>query len=76
MEQLYHSHQIRVVTELSPRADCWIPKAEISWEEHGERRFQVLTGPAGFFDIIDEAVLYAVESAKDWVDTVRKKPKS
>ena len=76
MNELYHSHQIRVIAELGPGADCWTPKAEISWEEHGEWRSQVLTGPAGFFDMIDEAVSYAAELAKDWVDTVRKKTRS
>jgi hypothetical protein len=29
---------------------------------------QLLTGPIGYFKIIDEAEIYAVEMAKTWID--------
>lgn len=75
MEEIYHSHHIRVMTELNLDTGCWIPKAEVSWAEDGEQRHQVLTGPNDFFQIIDEAIQYADEIAKDWIDSlVRKKP--
>lgn len=75
MKELYHSHRIRVLTELNREADCWIPKAEVSWDEDGETRRQVLTGSVTFFKFIDEADQCAVEIAKDWIDSlVRKKP--
>ena len=77
MDELYQSHHIRVMTELNPDADCWIPKAEVSWDEDGEQRHQVLTGPNDFFKIIDEAIQYAVEIAKYWIDSlVGKEPNS
>ena len=73
MEELYQCHHIRVVTELNPDADCWIPKAEVSWDEDGEQRRQVLTGPPDFFKIIDEAGIYALEIAKNWIDSLLRK---
>jgi len=77
MEQIYHSHHIRVMTELNLDTDCWIPKAEVSWDEGGKQRHQVLTGPNDFFKVIDEAIQYADEIAKDWIDSlVRKKSDS
>ena len=75
MEEMYHSHHIRVMTELNLDTDCWIPKAEVSWDEDGKQRRQLLTGPNDFFKIIDEAILYADEIAKNWIDSlVRKNP--
>jgi hypothetical protein len=75
MEEMYHSHHIRVMTELNLDTDCWIPKAEVSWDEDGKQRRQLLTGPNDFFKIIDDAIQYADEIAKDWIDSlVRKKP--
>jgi hypothetical protein len=49
-------------------ADCWIPKVDVSWEEQGARRHQLLTGPSDIFKIIDEAEVYAAEMAKAWID--------
>ena len=73
MEEIYHSHHIRVMTELNPDTDCWIPKAEVSWDEDGKQRHQVLTGPNDFFKIIDEAIQCAAEIAKDWIDSLARK---
>jgi hypothetical protein len=37
------------------------------WEGR-TKRHQLLTGPIGYFKIIDEAEIYAVEMAKTWID--------
>jgi hypothetical protein len=49
-------------------ADCWIPKADVSWDEHGMPRHQLITGLSDYFKIIDEAETNAVEIAKAWID--------
>jgi hypothetical protein len=35
---------------------------------HGQKIKPPLTGPIGYFKIIDEAEIYAVEMAKTWID--------
>ena len=42
--------------------------ADVSWEEAGTTCHQLLTGPVGYFKIIDEAEIYAVEMTKTWID--------
>jgi len=68
MSEIYQGRQINVVAELDLDADCWIPRADVVWEENGRQNHQRLTGPNGFFKIIDEAQIYAIEMAKSWID--------
>jgi|SRR5215467_11708004 len=69
MDELYRGHRIRVIVELSPEADCWVPTADISWDDHGNHTHQRLTGPSGFFAIMEEAHVYAAEMARAWIDS-------
>ena len=68
MSEFYQGRRISVVAELDLDADCWIPTADVSWEEHGKQNHQRLTGLSGFFKVIDEAQSYAIEMAKAWID--------
>ena len=68
MVKHYRSYRIYVLTKLNLDSDCWIPEAEILWDEYGTRRHQRLRGPDDRFKIIDQAELYAVKMAKSWVD--------
>ena len=68
MELVYRSCRVRTIAELNVDADCWIPKADVSWEEQGALRHQLLTGRSDIFKIIDEAEIYALEMAKAWID--------
>jgi len=68
MVKHYRSYRIHVLTKLNLDSDCWIPHAEVLWEEYGTRRHQRLTGPDDRFKIIDQAELHAVEMAKSWID--------
>jgi len=53
------SYRIHVLTKLNLDSDCWVPEAEILWEEYGTRRHQRLTGPDDRFKIIDQAEFHA-----------------
>jgi hypothetical protein len=64
MEVVYKSRHIHSVPELNLETDSWIPNADVSWEGC----HQLVTGPIGYFKIIDEAETYAVEMAKTWID--------
>jgi hypothetical protein len=68
MEVTYKSRHIHSVPGLNLEMDCWIPNAYVSWDEAGTKCRQLLTGPIGYFKIIDEAEIYAVEMAKTWID--------
>jgi hypothetical protein len=68
MEVIYKSGHIYSVPELDLETDCWIPTADVSWEEGGTKYRQLLTGPIGYFKIIDEAEIYAIEMAKSWIE--------
>jgi hypothetical protein len=68
MNELYEGRKIKVMAELDLDADCWIPTAEIAWEENGRQNHERLTGPVGYFKIIDEAQMYAIDMAKSWID--------
>lgn len=68
MELMYRSCYVLTEPELNLDADCWIPKADVFWEEQGAPRHQLLTGPSDIFKIIDEADVYAIEMAKAWID--------
>jgi hypothetical protein len=54
--------------QLNLDTDCWIPKADVTWNEQGTQRRQLLAGPIDRFKIIDEAEIYAVEMARAWID--------
>ena len=62
MEVIYKSRHIHSVPELNLKTDSWIPNAHVSLEGR-TRCHQLLTGPIGYFKIIDEAEIYAVEMA-------------
>jgi len=68
VELIYRSCHLLTITELNLDADCWIPKVDVSWEEQGAPRHQLLTGTSDIFKIIDEAEVYAAEMAKVWID--------
>jgi hypothetical protein len=68
MGEFYQGRTITVFAELDLDADCWIPTADVSWEEHGKQNHQRLTGLNGFFKVIDDAQTYAIEMAKAWID--------
>ena len=53
---------------LNLDTDCWIPYADVSWEEEGIKRIQLLSGPSDRFKLIDQAEVYAVEMAMAWID--------
>ena len=68
MEELYKSRRIYTMPQLNLRTDCWVPKADVSWDEHGKQHHQAIAGPGDLFKIIEEADIYAVEMAKSWID--------
>jgi hypothetical protein len=70
VEVIYKSCHVIAVPELNLDADCWIPKADVSWVDHGIPRHQLITGLNDYFKIIDEAETNAVEIAKAWIDAV------
>ena len=65
---IYKSCHVLTTPELNLDADCWIPKADVSWDEQGKPCHKLLTGRSDYFKIIDEAEVYAVEMAKAWID--------
>jgi hypothetical protein len=68
VEVVYKFCHVVAVPELNLDADCWIPKADVSWDDHGIPRHQLITGLNDYFKIIDEAEINAVEIAKTWID--------
>ena len=42
--------------------------ADISWDDEGRARHQLLTGISDYFKVIDDAELNAVEVAMAWID--------
>jgi hypothetical protein len=68
MDELYLSRRIRVVPHLNLATDCWVPRADVFWEESGKKCQHMLTGPDDRFKTIDEAVIYAIESARRWIN--------
>lgn len=68
MDEIYKLRRIHTFPRLSPDAACWIPQADISWDEQGSRCHQRLTGPPDRFTIIDQAEAYALEMAIAWID--------
>jgi len=68
MEELYKARRIYSMPQLNLDTDCWIPKADVSWDEHGKQQHQLIAGPTDLFKIIEEAEIYAVEMAKSWID--------
>lgn len=68
MNQLYKSRWIYTLPRLSADADCWIPRAVVSWDENGEQRRWTINGPDAAFKLIEHADLYALEMAMAWID--------
>ena len=68
MDEVYKSRQIHTSLQLNQDTDCWIPQADVSWDERGTKQRHVLGGPADRFKIIDEAEIYALEMAMAWID--------
>ena len=68
MEQIYRSRRIQTSPKLNPDSDCWIPHADVSWDDQGIEKRHLLVGPSDRFKIIDHAEIYAVEMAIAWID--------
>jgi hypothetical protein len=68
MDELYLSRRIHVAPHLNLDTDCWIPKADVFWDENGRQFRHTLTGPGDRFKIIDDAVNYAMDSARRWIN--------
>jgi hypothetical protein len=68
MDEVYKSRQIHTSPQLNQDTDCWIPQADVSWDEQGTKQRQILGGPPDRFKIIDQAETYALEMAKAWID--------
>jgi hypothetical protein len=68
MEELYKARRIYSMPQLNLETDCWIPKADVSWDEDGKQQHQLIAGPTDLFKIIEQAEIYAVEMAKSWID--------
>jgi hypothetical protein len=68
MEQTYKAFRIQTFPQLNYDTDCWIPRADISWNDEGKQCHQILAGPSDRFKIIDQAETYALEMAMDWID--------
>jgi hypothetical protein len=68
MQVIYKSYHVITKPQLNLDADCWIPTADISWDDEGRTRHQSVTGLGDYFKIIDQAELNAVEVAMAWID--------
>jgi hypothetical protein len=68
MDEFYKGYYIHTVLDLSLKTDCWVPKAEVVWEEWGVQRRRQLVGLDDVFKSLDDAEIYAVETARGWVD--------
>jgi hypothetical protein len=68
MKLTYRGRHIYSLPELNLETDCWVPNADVSWQQGDSKFHQRLTGPVGYFKIIDQAELYALEMAKTWID--------
>lgn len=68
MERAYKSCRIQTSYWLDLENDCWVPHADICWEEEGIERRQSLVGPSDRFKLIDLAEIHAIEMAMAWID--------
>jgi hypothetical protein len=68
MEEVYKSRRIQTSPRLNHETDCWVPHADVSWDESGMEQRQLLAGPPDRFKIIDHAEVYALEMAMAWID--------
>jgi hypothetical protein len=68
MEELYLSRRIHTIPQLNLDTDCWVPKADIFWVENGMQRHHMVVGPNDRFKVIDDALTYALEVAKAWIN--------
>jgi hypothetical protein len=68
MEEVYFSYRIHTMPNLNLESDCWIPQAEVVWEEQGRERRKLLVGPHDRFKILEDAETHAIEMAMTWID--------
>ena len=68
MEEVYKSRRIQTSARLNYETDCWVPQADVTWEEQGKKQRQLLDGPPDRFKVIDHAEVYALEMAMAWID--------
>ena len=68
MEVVYMTRRIYTSVELNLKADCWVPKAKVSWDEHGKKQHHVLSGPGDRFKLLEDAEVYAIEIARTWIE--------
>ena len=68
MELVYMSRRIYTILELNVKTDCWIPKAKVSWDEHGKNHHHLLNGPSDRFKLLEDAEVYAIEMAQTWIE--------
>jgi len=65
---LYRSHLIDARAERTACLDYWIPVARVSRDETGAPRQSVIGGHFAWCKNEDEATLYALTTAKRWID--------
>jgi len=68
MHEYYKGCHIYSGADLNANTDCWVPKADISWHEGGNRHSRLLAGPDDRFHTKAEAESYAIQMARKWVD--------
>ena len=49
MDEVYKSRQIHTSPQLNQDTDCWIPQADVSWDEQGTKHRQLPGGPPDRF---------------------------
>jgi hypothetical protein len=68
VEVIYRFYHVVTMPKLNLDTDCWIPTADVCWDEQGRARHQLLTGIRDYFKTIDQAEVNAVEVAMAWID--------
>jgi hypothetical protein len=68
MKVTYRSYHVITKPRLNLDADCWVPVADVSWDEQGNPHHQLLSGMCDRFKSIEDAELEAFELAMNWID--------
>lgn len=68
MKVTYRSYHVVTTARLDEDADCWVPLADVSWNEQGTPRDRLLSGVCDRFKSIDDADREAFELAMNWID--------
>jgi hypothetical protein len=68
MKVTYRTYHVNTKPRLNLDADCWVPVADVSWDEQGNARHQLLAGVCDRFKSIDDAELEAFELAINWIE--------